>query len=103
MTRLLYRLLLALVLLFGLQAAQSHALAHFGQDLACAQGAAKGPCHHQPTARCLAFHAMDSAPPGLAPALVLRQAAPPAPASVDLPLPSSTRIVFDSRAPPALS
>lgn len=104
MHRTLRHLLIALLLLFGQQAAQFHALSHLGQDLACAEGAAKGPCPAgHPAAQCLAFHAMDSALPSLASALDLHHVAPVAPAPFTLPLPSSPRIEFDSRAPPVLS
>jgi hypothetical protein len=104
MHRTLRHLLIALVLLFGQQAAQSHALSHLGQSLSCAEGAANGPCPAgHPAAQCLAFHAMDGALPSLASALDLHDAAPAAPAPVSLPLPFSPRIEFDSRAPPGLS
>src|SRR5450759_3044700 len=105
MHRPLRHLLIALVLLFGQQAAQLHTLSHLGQDLAGAQGGAKGPSSPvgHPAAQCLAFHAMDSALPSLAPALDLHHVAPLAPAPFTLPLPFSPRIAFDSRAPPVLS
>lgn len=104
MLRTLYHLLVALGLLFGQQAAQSHAISHLGRDLACAQRAPKGACPAgHPAAQCLAFHAMDSAVPGLACAADLRHVAHLPPAPVALPLPSSPRIEFDSRAPPLLS
>jgi len=102
--RILRRLLIALVLLFGQQAAQLHALSHLGQALACAEGEAKGPCPAgHPAAQCLAFHAMDSALPSIASALDLHHVAPVAPAPFTLPLPFPPRIAFDSRAPPVLS
>lgn len=104
MLRTLGRLLIVLVLLFGQQAAQSHALSHLGRDLACAEGAAKGACPAgHPAAQCLAFHAIDSALSGLAPTLDLHHVAFLAPAPFTLPLPFSARVAFDSRAPPVLS
>ncbi len=104
MHRTLRHLLIALALLFGQQAAQSHALSHLGQAHVCEKGAAKGPCPAgHPVAQCLAFHAMDSALPSLASALDLHHVAPVAPAPFALPLPFSPRIEFESRAPPVLS
>jgi hypothetical protein len=104
MHRSLRHLIIALGLLFGQQAAQFHALSHLGQNLACTEGAAKGPCPAgHPAAQCLAFHAMDSALPSFASALDLHHVMPGAPAPFTLPLPFPPRIAFDSRAPPVLS
>ena len=105
MHRTLRHLLIAVVLLFGQQAVQLHTLSHLGQDLAGAQGGAKGPSSPigHPAAQCLAFHATDSALTCLASAPDLHHVAPLAPAPFTLPLPFSPRIEFDSRAPPVFS
>ncbi len=104
MTRVLRHVLIAFALLFAQQGAQLHALSHFGRDLALAQGGEKSapPVGH-PAEQCLAFHAVGSALPNCAPVFAPQRAELPVVAHFTLPLPSSTRIVFDSRAPPLLS
>ena len=104
MNRTLRRLLIALALLFGQQAAQVHALSHLAQDPSRVAGGEKSlpPAGH-PAAQCLMFHAADSALPALLAVFEPVRAAPPAPAHVKLPLPFRPRIEFDSRAPPVLS
>ena len=104
MKRTLRHLLVAAALVFGQQAAQLHALSHLKHDLVKAErGGKSAPSSGHPAAQCLAFHAVDSALPSLGLALDLPRIALPALASVDLPLPFSPRIEFDSRAPPVLS
>lgn len=104
MSRTLRHLLLALALLFSQQAAQLHALSHLNRDLAAAMGGEKkAPPVGHPAEQCLAFHAVDSALPGTAPAPALRCGVQPLVARVSLPLPFAPQIVFDSRAPPVLS
>jgi len=102
--RTLRHLLIALVLLFGQQAAQLHAFSHAAQDPSRIAGGEKSlpPAGH-PAAQCLMFHAVDSALPSLLAVFEPVRATPPAPAHVTLPLPFPPRIVFDSRAPPVLS
>lgn len=97
-------LLIAVALVFAQQAALLHALSHLRQDLVKAERGGKcvPPIGH-PAERCIAFHAVDSALPGLALALEPPRVALPAVARFALPLPFSPRIEFDSRAPPALS
>ena len=104
MKRTLRHLLVAFALIFAQQAAQSHALSHLKRDLAMAQGGGKGvpPISH-PAEQCIAYHAVDSALPALALAIEPQRIALPAVAPVELPLPFSPRIEFDSRAPPVLS
>jgi hypothetical protein len=103
MRRTLRHLLIALALLFGQQVAQVHALTHLERAAACGQREGKITCSGgHPAAQCLAFHAVDSALPVVAPALALSGVAPPSPADFTLPLPLSPRIEFDSRAPPGL-
>ena len=100
----LRHLLLAAALVFTQQAAQLHALSHVQHDMAKAERSGKcvPPVSH-PAEQCIAYHAVDSALPALALALEPPRIALPAVAPVALPLPFSPRIVFDSRAPPALS
>ncbi|MCX7151027.1 MAG: hypothetical protein NT115_00500 [Proteobacteria bacterium] len=104
MKRMLRHALLALTLLFSQQAAQLHAMGHLGEELAAAAHGEQGapPAGH-PAEHCLAFHAIDGVPPGIA------QPAPMHCGSVT-PVVDFTRspslamrVVFDSRAPPALS
>jgi len=100
----LRHLLITLALLFGQQMAQGHALAHLARDSACGQADAKGTCSGgHPAAQCLAFHALDSALPGVAAFHGPTGVAPADCAGFTLPIPFSPRIEFDSRAPPALS
>jgi len=103
MNRTLRRLLIALALLLGQQAAQLHAFSHLAQDQARIPGSEKSvpPAGH-PAAHCLMFHAVDSALPTLLAVFEPVRAAPPEPAHITLPLPLPPRIEFDSRAPPIL-
>lgn len=100
----LRHLLLAAALVFAQQAAQSHALSHLKYDLVKAERGGKciPPVGH-PAEQCIAYHAVDSALPGLAPAIDPPQIALPGFAAVSLPLLFPPRIEFDSRAPPVLS
>jgi hypothetical protein len=102
--RTLRHLLIALALLFGQQAAQSHALSHLAEHQSRGAGGEKSvpPAGH-PAAQCLMFHAVDSALPTLLAVFEPVRAAPPVPAHVMLPLPFPPRIEFDSRAPPVRS
>jgi hypothetical protein len=101
MIRTLRHLLIGTALLLAQQAAQLHALSHLGYDLAVAErGKLHAPPVGHPAEQCIAFHAVDSALPGLALAPVAPRIAPLAVAYFDLPLPFSPRIEFDSRAPP---
>jgi len=102
MKRSLRHLLVAAALVFGQQAAQLHALSHLKQDLAECGGKCAPPSS-QPSAQCLAYHAVGSALPAFGLALEPPQVALPAPTSFSLPLPFAPRIEFDSRAPPVLS
>ena len=104
MNRTLRYLLVAVALVFAQQAAQLHALSHVQRDLAKAErnGKCVPPISH-PAEQCIAYHAVDSTLPGLAPAIDLPQVALPAFRVFVLPLPFPPRIEFDSRAPPALS
>ena len=102
MKRTLRHLLVAAALVSGQQTAQLHALSHLKQDLAECDGKCVPPSS-QPSAQCLAYHAVGSALPALGLALEPPQVAPPAQASVTLPLPFAPRIEFDSRAPPLIS
>ena len=104
MRRALRHLLIALALLFTQQAAQLHALSHLGYDLkAAALGEERAPPVGHPSEQCIAFHALDSALPILAFAVEPPREAAQAVARVILSSPRPSRIVFDSRAPPALS
>ena len=104
MNRTLRHLLVAFALLFAQQAAQLHALSHVRHDLIKAQLGGKGvpPVGH-PAEKCIAYHAVGSTLPSLAPALDLERVPLPTLASVTLPLPFAQRIDFDPRAPPVLS
>jgi hypothetical protein len=104
MNRTLRLLFVAAALVFTQQAAQLHALSHVQRDLAAAERSGKcvPPAGH-PAEQCIAYHAVDSALPVLALAIDPPRIALPAVAPVDLPLPFSPRIQFDSRAPPGLS
>jgi hypothetical protein len=104
MNRTLRHLLVAAALVFAQQAAQLHALSHLQRDLAAAERGGKcvPPISH-PAEQCIAYHAVDSALPGLALAIDPPRIALPAIAPVALPLPFLPRIEFDSRAPPVLS
>jgi hypothetical protein len=100
----LRHLLLAAALVFAQQAAQLHALSHVQHDMARAERSGKcvPPVSH-PAEQCIAYHAVDSALPALALAVEPSRIALPAVAPVELPLPFSPRIAFDSRAPPVFS
>jgi len=102
--RTLRHLLLAAALVFAQQAAQLHALSHVQHDMAKAERSGKcvPPVSH-PAEQCIAYHAVDSALPVLAPAIDLPRIALPALAPAALPLPFAARFVFESRAPPVLS
>ena len=104
MNRTLRHLVVAAALVFAQQAAQLHALSHIKRDLAMAERGGKGapPINH-PAEKCIAYHAVDSVLPALALAIDPPRIALPTVASVELPLPFSPRIEFDSRAPPVLS
>ena len=104
MNRTLRHLFVAAALVFAQQAAQLHALSHIRHDLIKAQLGGKGipPVGH-PAEKCIAYHAVDSTLPSLAPAIDVQRVPLPALASVNLPIPFAPRIDFDSRAPPALS
>ena len=102
--RILRRLVIALALLFGQQAAQLHVFSHLAPDLSGVAGGEKSvPPSGHAAAQCLAFHAMDSALQSVAPALESLHGPPAAPGSLTLPLAFPPRIEFDSRAPPVLS
>jgi len=104
MNRTLRHLFVAAALVFAQQAAQLHALSHVRHDLIKAQLGGKGvpPVGH-PAEKCIAYHAVDSTLPSLAPAIDVQRVPLPALASVNLPIPFAPRIEFDSRAPPVLS
>ena len=97
-------ILLALVLLFSQQAAQLHGLSHLKRELALATGGEKNapPIGH-PAEQCLAFHAVDSALPGVVQPLTLHCGVQDLVAGFSLPIPFAPRIVFESRAPPSFS
>ena len=104
MNRTLRHLLVAAALVFAQQAAQLHALSHLKHDLIKAERGGKciPPISH-PAEKCIAYHAVDSTLPGLAPVIEPPRIALPAFAAVLLPLLQPPRIEFDSRAPPVLS
>ena len=104
MNRTLRHLLIAAALVLAQQAAQLHVLSHLQRDLAAAERGGKcvPPVNH-PAEQCIAYHAVDSALTGLAIAIDPPRIALPAVAPVELPLPFSPRIDFDSRAPPVFS
>lgn len=104
MNRTLRHLLVAFALVFAQQAAQLHALSHVRHDLINAQLGGKGvpPVGH-PAEKCIAYHAVGSTLPSLAPVIDLERVPLPILASVTLPLPFAPRIDFDPRAPPTLS
>jgi hypothetical protein len=104
MNRTLRHLFVAAALVFTQQAAQLHALSHLKHDLVEAERGGKciPPVSH-PAEQCIAYHAVDSTLPSLAPAIDPPRVALPAFAAVVLPLPHPSRIEFDSRAPPHLS
>ena len=103
MGRSLRHLLFALALLFTQQAAQLHALSHLGPDQRVAAGSRdSAPPIGHPAEQCLAFHALDGALPILALAFEPPRAEHSRLARFRLPVLHPPRIVFDSRAPPAL-
>ena len=104
MNRTLRHLFVAAALVFAQQAAQLHALLHLKHDLIRAElgGKSVPPIGH-PAEKCIAYHAVDSTLPSLAPAVCVVPGPLPAVASLTLPLPFAPRIEFDSRAPPTLS
>jgi hypothetical protein len=104
MNRTLRHLFVAAALVFAQQAAQLHALTHLKQDLIRAQTGGKGvpPIGH-PAEKCIAYHAVGSILPCLAPTIALAQVTLPAVAVVVLPQLFPPRIEFDSRAPPVFS
>lgn len=104
MNRTLRHLFVAFALIFAQQAAQLHALSHLKHDLVRVERGGKcvPPVSH-PAEQCIAYHAVDSTLPSLAPAISPPHVAPPVFAAVALPLSLPPRIEFDSRAPPRLS
>ncbi|MBI3371544.1 MAG: hypothetical protein HY017_07280 [Betaproteobacteria bacterium] len=104
MNRAVRHLLIALALLFTQQAGQLHALSHLKHNLnALARGGESAPPVDHKADRCIAFHAFDSALPVLAFAVEPPRAATQVLAGVARFSLRPPRIVFDSRAPPALS
>jgi hypothetical protein len=104
MNRILRHLLITVALVSTQHAVQQHALSHLKHDGVMAERGGKcvPPVNH-PAELCIALHAVDSALPALVLATDLPQISLPVPTPVDLPLPFSPRIEFDSRAPPVLS
>jgi len=104
MNRTLRHLFVAAALVFAQQAAQLHALSHVKHDLIKAELGGKGvpPVGH-PAEKCIAYHAVDSTLPSLAPAVDAVCPALPVLAAVVLSSSLPPRIEFDSRAPPVLS
>ncbi len=96
--------LIALALVFAQQAAQLHLLSHLARDIALIENGGMGvpPIGH-PAELCIAFHAVDSALPSMALLAEPPRIAPQADASFPASILFPPRIVFDSRAPPALS
>jgi len=94
----------ALALLVSQHAAQMHALSHLSYDLALAKHGEKGapPLNH-PIEKCVAYHAVGTGISNTSAALGLSCITPPLVAQFVVPLLFPPRIVFDSRAPPALS
>jgi len=104
MSRALRHVFIALALLVTQHAAQMHALSHLSHDLAvAAHGEKNAPPLGHSIEKCVAFHGLGSviSNGSVAPwaACVAQQTV----AQFVLPLPLPQRIVFDSRAPPALS
>jgi hypothetical protein len=98
----------ALFLVFALPLAQVtadlHAQAHARYDLAQVSGTGKcAPPLDHPSEKCLVFHAVSSALGGACALFEAPRFASPTPFSVALPLLQSTRVPFDSRAPPVAS
>ncbi|HET7765126.1 MAG TPA: hypothetical protein VFK92_08545 [Burkholderiales bacterium] len=104
MNRTLRHLFVAAALVFAQQAAQLHALSHLKHDLIKVESGGKcvPPISHT-AEKCIAYHAVDSTLPSLAPAIDPPRIALPAFAAVVLQLLQPPRIEFDSRAPPVLS
>ncbi len=104
MHRTLRLTLISLALVIAQQAAQLHALSHLAHDIALVENGGMGvpPVGH-PAEQCIAFHAVDSALPGGALLAEPPRFAPQADASFPASILFPPRIVFDSRAPPALS
>ena len=98
----IYVLLLA-ALLFSQAAAQLHALSHLAYDLSLVEAGGKAPPPPHPIEKCLAFHGVGSALPVFSSALEPPQLESQLLTQVLLPTPLPPRIVFDSRAPPAIS
>jgi hypothetical protein len=94
MRRILQRLLVVVAVLFSQQAAQAHDFQHVQKGT---------PASQHLGAKCLAFHAVDSALPNGAVHVQPARIVPPDPTPVALPLSRTPRIEFDSRAPPSLS
>ena len=106
-----HHVLIALALLFSQQAAQMHAMGHVESELAAAARGERSdrgdtrstpPVGH-PAEHCMAFHAIDSALPGIATAAPIACGGATLVAGFILPLSFASRIVFDSRAPPLRS
>jgi hypothetical protein len=93
-----------LTLLLSQYAAQTHALSHLSHELAVAEHGEKNtpPLGH-PIEKCVAFHALDGAISSNSAASGSICVATPPAAQFVATLPFPPRIVFDSRAPPALS
>lgn len=104
MKRAACRLLIAASLVLAQQGVLLHALSHLRHDLAVAERGEKGapPLNHAIEV-CVAFHAVGSALLNAGLGIEPPRIAPLTAASFGLPLPTSPRIEFDSRAPPLLS
>jgi hypothetical protein len=98
------QIIFALALLLSQYAAQMHSMSHLQRELAVAQhGERNAPPLGHSIEKCIAHHAVHSGITGSDPALASSCIADPPTAHFVVTLPFPPRIVFDSRAPPALS
>ena len=104
MLRASLRVLLALLLLFAQYGAEMHAMSHLRYDLEVAQlGAKNAPPLGHGIEQCVAFHGVAAMLQSAAPVTAAHCLAPLTTAPELLPALLPPRIVFNSRAPPALS
>ena len=104
MRKLLRPLLFAAALLFSQHAAMLHGLVHAQHDVALAeQGKSNAPALGHGADKCVAFSALAYAISNATVAQADAERDPNARAAAPETVPVATRIVFDSRAPPAIS
>jgi len=98
------QIIVVLSLLFAQYAGQMHSMSHLRHELAVAEhGEKSAPPLGHAIEKCVAFHAVQGVITGGVAVIAAPCVDMPAEAPFQIALPFHPRIVFDSRAPPALS